>query len=924
MALFTPFDIESYREDLKQPTTGTCGWILRHPVFISWLGRADSALLWLRGHPGCGKTVLSLFLAGYFEARQSSLAPKSVLVYFCDDKITKQKDANGILLGLIFQVISRHRSLIRHVKRAFETRGPTMVQSFSTLWRIYLNVISDPKCGPTYIIIDALDECEHATRRKLLESIHAFLGSSSCDTGTKNPVKFILTSRPSTIELETIAEQVAGHRISIDEDQAGYLEDLKVFIQRRVDEISPKWGLSSDEKAFLRESLVSQAGETFLWVHMVLAWLEGELLRSKNILRNLFTRIPPDLETTYLGFLTSIPLDHQSVALKFLLLILGSSRPLSLEELNVAFTVQETHRTLEDVVSDSQTAIQHTIQRVLGPLVRASESRVSLVHQSVKDFLLQQRHVENAPPMMREIQPISAALSISTACIRYLLLEDFSKDLFSSDIEPPLASPVSFYGASESYAGSSTGSCSRRSWDEDADQLGIDALFKEPEVLIADACQLLVEKYAFYQYASLHWTEHYAVCEGVAPMELRDAVRSLLDITTSHGANWWRFFTADSEYKTQHIPSRPSRLTLAAFFNLSDALNAELGQQMELPSATRDDALFWASHEGHSSIVETLLSAGADPNAHDLDRRTALTVASRNGRLACVVALLRDQRTNINVRDKKGRTALSLACSNQHPDIVQALLSTAQCDAAVQDDLGATALHWACGVADNDLPTAALLKHRTVSLNHRDKNGRTALSWAAGHGVTTAVKALMDVAAVDANLADVQGRSPLSWAAGNGRESAVRLLVQSGKVNKSSADNSGRNSFSWAAGNGHADVLRVLIKNRCPGVDDPDVDHWAPLAWAAHHLSPRVVELLLSTRAVDLERRDTNGQTPLAWAVGYGHLYVVRALLRAGANPLSTSTSGATPLSVAQKPGWEPILDELLRYAAKDWKNTGK
>jgi len=884
-------------------------------VFVSWLERADSALLWLRGHPGCGKTVLSLFLAGHFEAWQSPLAPKSVLVYFCDDKITKQKDANGILLGLIFQIIRRHRSLIRHVKRVFETWGPNMVQSFSALWSVCLDVILDPKCGPTYIIIDALDECEHATRSKLLESIHAFLHNSSRDTCIKKRVKFILTSRPSSIELETIAEQVADHRISIDEGQEGYLEDLTAFIQRRVDEVSQKWKFSLDEKTFLGENLVSQAGETFLWVHMVLAWLESRLLLSKNVLQDLLTRIPPDLETTYLGFLTSIPPDHQSAASKFLLLILGSSRPLGLEELNIAFTVQETHRTLEDVASDSQIAIQNAIQGVLGPLVRVSESRVSLVHQSVKDFLLQPRRIENVPAVMLEINPISAALSISTACVRYLLLEDFSKDLFSSDDQSTLESPILSHGSSEGHTGSPTGSWSRRSEDEDADQFSMAALFKEPEVLIADACQLLAEKYEFYQYAALHWTEHYAVCEALAPTELREAVRRLLDVATSHGDNWWRFFTADSEHETHRvIPSRPSRLTLAAFFNLSGALDAELGQQTELSMATKDDALFWASHEGHSSMVGTLLSAGADPNSHGLGRHTALTIASQNGHLACVAALLRDQRTDVNVRGEKGRTALSLACINRHPDVVQTLLSTARCDATVEDDSGATALHWACRVADNDLPTATLLKHGAVSLNHRDKKGRTALSWAAGHGAKTAVEALMDVGAVDANLADVRGRSPLSWAAGNGRESTVRLLVQSGKVNKSSVDSDGRNSFSWAAGGGHADVLRVLVKNGCPGVDDPDVDHWAPLAWATFNVSPDAAQVLVSTRAIDLERKDKGGQTALAWAVHYGHIHVVRTLLRAGANPLSRANSGATPLSVAQKPGWERILDELLRH----------
>lgn len=912
VALFRPFDVDDHRRELTQPATGTCHWILRHPVFLSWLEREDSALLWLRGHPGCGKTVSSLFLAGHFEARRSPLAPTNVCVYFCDDKITKQKDANAILSGLIFQLICRHRSLIRHVKRVFETRGPAMLRSFSALWSVLLKIISDPKCGPTCFIIDALDECEPTSRRNLLESIHTFLHGSGHDTRAKSRVKFILTSRPSIVGQETLAEQAADHCISIDEGQAGYLDALNAFIQQRVDEISLRRNLPPNVKTFLEQNLVSRAGETFLWADMVLAWLEKSSLVSENIVREALKRIPPDLEATYLGFLTNIPTEYQPAASKFLLLILGSARPLSPEELNIAFTVRGSHRTVEDVASDSQTAIQHAIQAVLGPLVRASESRISLVHQTVKDFILQQRHIEGTPLVIRQIDTDSAALAILAACVRYLLLEEFSRDLYSHDDKSSLESPISLHGSSD--AGRSLD-------DEKEDQLGMVAMFKEPELVVEDSCQVLAEKYAFYRYASLHWAEHYALCEASVPTELRDAARSLLDITTPHGANWWRFFAADAEHRSQDIPREPSRLTLAAFFDLRTPLDEELAQHASLPSspppAAIDDALFWACYEGHTSIVEALLAAGADPNARSPNHHTPLTIASRHGHLACVAALLRHRPpADVNARGEKGRTALSLACSNQHPDVVRTLLGAAQCDAHLQDDLGATALHWACRVGDNDAVAAALLQHRTVTVspNIQDKDGRTALSWAAGYGVMSAVKALLRVAAVDANLADAKGRAPLSWAAGNGCESTVRALVQSIRVDTSTVDTDGRNSFSWAAGGGHADVLRVLVKHGCPGVDEPDVDRWTPLAWATHITDPRAAEVLLATRAVDLERRDNGGLTVLAWAVSYGHFHVVRALLGAGANPFSVSDSGETPMSIARRPGWERTLNELLRY----------
>lgn len=925
--LFRPFDMADYQNSLTKAEDSTCNWILNHPVFVSWLEKADSALLWLRGHPGCGKTVLSSYLAGHFEKGESPYAPKSVFVYYCDDKITNQKNANGVLLGLIYQVICRHRSLIQYVKRVFEVQGQNLVRSFSALWRICMRIMSDPKCGPTtWVIIDALDECEEGTRRILLDSIHAFLSDSSAGTSTQTRVKFILTSRPSITvgpEIETSSYQVTNYRISIDENQEGYVKGLHAFIHQRVTEISQRLNFPVDMKKFLEESLLNQAGETFLWVHIMLATLESSPFVSRETLHDLFAKIPPDLETTYLGFLSSLPPDHQSAATKFLLLILGTSKPLTLEELNVAFSVRDTHNTLEDVAAASQTSIQHTLQRLLGPLVKTSVNGVSLVHQSLKDFLLQGRLVEKAPPVMRQISQTSAALSIATACICYLQVHDFSRALFSPADESPLDSPISSDMSSEQHAGSPD----RSSDAGGMDPFGFDAMFKEPEVLIADTCKAITEKYTLFEYASLHWAEHYAHSEAMAPMELKDAAQSLLDISTPNGANWWQFFAADLEHERQYkyIPKDPSLLTLAAFFNLSSVVKEELGQDARLPSATVNEALFWASHEGHSSVVEMLLKGGADPNAqHDLNGHTAVTIASRNGQLSCVVALLRDQRTNINMPGEKGKTALSLAYSNQHPDIVRELLRNPKCDASVPEVSGATALHWACRVAD-DMDVKALYKHPTVSLNHQDKNGRTAISWAAEHGVDAAVKALLKLTSADPNLPDDHGRSPLSWAAGTGRTSTVKLLLNSSKVNKSTADHDGRNPYSWAAGNGQADVLRTLFKYKCPGVDDPDVDAWAPLAWATHNLSPGTAEALVATGAVDLERRDMGGRTALAWAVEYGYLEVVKVLLRAGADPSSAAGSGATPLSRAQgKQGWEGILRELLRFSGGKAEEEGE
>jgi len=901
------YDVADYRRILPTPAKGTCQWILTHPSFVSWLENSESALLWLTGHPGCGKTTLSLFIAKHLEEARSPRSRSNVCVFFCDDRISKQKDATSILNGLIFQIVGRHRSLIRYAKRVFEIQGQNMFRSFTSLWDILVKTATDPKSGTTYIIIDALDECEKPTRDSLLDSIRVFSQASNHSMGSRQQVKFVLTCRSSLIERENNIDDVTKHRIPIDEVQAGYEGDLRIFIKQRVDEISQRRNLSEERTVFLQETLYSRAGQTFLWIHMVLASLENSLFASKKDFQDIISRIPPDLEATYMRFLSSIPLEYHGPASKLLQLILGSVRPLSLDEINIAFTIDSSHRTSEDIASSSQPSILHTINGVLGPLVRVSDSKVVLVHHSAKEFLLQKVGVDNVSHTMYATSVKESALVMASACIHYLLLEDFSVDLFR------LGKP-----ASESSSGSSDTSeipgysvSPRNLWDEDVGDLDVHVLFRERDLLDADVCQSLVSKHAFYQYAALHWTEHFALCETSATPELREAAKRLLDVNATGCSNWLRFLSTEAAAMDHSIPNSRDPVTLAACFNLHETLKDILCADELISGTHKDHALFWAAQEGHNRNVDILVQAGAVPNARILGRQTALIAAAQNGHLDCVVTLLADPRTDLNVRGRNGRTALSFACGNGHHAVVKALLGRDDCMVDEEDDTGATALFWATGGGHIHIVTE-LARCLTVDVNHRDKKGRTALSWAAGDGMEEPTRALLRVRGVDANLEDHKGRSPLSWAAGNGYTAAVRVLLRNSNVDKASLDQDQRSAVSWASAGGHLETLRMLLKYGCPGVDDKDIDGWTPLAWAIQNNSPGTIEALVSL--VDLEGRDRSGRTALSWAVEYGHVKVVRILLREGADPQSKSNNGTTPVSTAEEFGRDDILYELLYH----------
>ncbi|KAK2778956.1 ankyrin repeat protein [Colletotrichum kahawae] len=903
MTLLRVFDVEEYRLLLPKPTEGTCQWILNHPLFASWNEKTGNHILWLMGHPGCGKTTMSFFVADHFEKASGPLAP-SVYIYFCDDKVNRQRDGKNILIGLIFQILCRQRKMIRHAKKVFDQQGASMIQSFSALWGVFENMLKDPNSGSALIIVDALDECEDTTCRQLINSIHNLVRTSLSSEETTARVKFFLTSRPALLQTHALDWNDTSDirsSLSVDDSESGYRSDLQAFIRSKVEDLSRRRNCPAEVREFLLQALSSRVGHTFLWIDMILAALEESLLVSVKDFQEIVTRIPPDLESTYARFLAGIPRNYHDTAQVLLQLLLASSRPLTLEEINTAFTIRSDHQTSAEISQDSQNAIALTIQGILGPLIRISDNRVALIHQTAKEFLLRPSHLRDGPFPMSETTLENSSLRMASACVSYLLLDDFSTDL------------AALVYQEAGHPASGTPSDEKLIWLEElAEDVSPETLFREPAALDAEICSSVASKYPFYRYASLHWASHLAECETIAPDELMRAAERLLDTDDNHCGNWLRFFLEDTATAGFSFPSSLSPLALASTLNLHELVNNLLKKKKNPSKQNLDQALFLACQAGNLRIVSRLLEEAANPNLRVLDRQTALTVAAERGQLGCINVLLAQTHTNVNTRGRGGRTALSFACGNGYLDMVDRLLDRRDCKVDEADNAGSTPLFWAVGGGHLSV-ISTLATESSADINHLDRGGRTVTSWAAGDGLVTSLREILKIEGAQVNLTDAQGRSPLSWAAGNGHADAVRLLLRSRKVDAGSVDLNGRNAFSWASARGHLGVLRVLLRYGCPGIDDKDVDGWTPLAWAIQNDCPEFVDTLLSTGSVDVEHRDNSGKSILCWAVSYGHISVVKVLLRFGADPSAASPEGVTAKLVAEASGRVDISAELSR-----------
>jgi ankyrin repeat protein len=908
MILLHASDTLGYKAELPKRETGTCCWILKHPEYVSWNSEQRNTLLWITGNPGCGKTILSAYLADHLDSVQRNRLHGTVCYFFCDDKSAAQRDGKAILRGIIYQLLQRRRCLIKHVKAAFNFQGPQLVESFHSLWNVFVRIIKDYTFGPINVVIDAIDECEEETRTKFLNAITELVGETSADNDVMpTSIKFLITSRPS-ISASYSFNDVWRHRIPIEEDPSVTTKDIHLVIDRRVQEIAERCQCSPKTKALLEDALYSRAEQTFLWVDIVLQLLEKSLLASAKDFQRILNTIPQKLEIILESFVRNIPPSQEDLAAKMLHILVGSPRQLTLDEFNILLAIDNTHKTMADVEADCQPSIGRTIQGILGPLVRVVDSKVFLVHQSAKEFLLDlATHSESPLSSVYGVVRAKAALIIANSCVLYLLLQDFQDDKFS-------------LGHAASESGSETSPFPEAASMTDVElafspfELEEATIFKDEAAVDAEACKRLSDSYRLYDFASLYWAETYSYCEEIASQDLKEAATRLKETSCFQTSNWLRYFWLKTgmEY---NIPEEFGPLSVSSFFNHSISLTRLLDGNDPFIHE-KDRALFWAARRGCTSATEILLRNRSEPNSTTVHRQMPLNVAAECGHLDVVKMLLADERTDVNWKGKLGRTPLSLASANGHLSVVTLLLDHSLCRPDEEDHNRWTALFWAVGGNHSDV-VSALLNDNRVNVNHTDRIGRSAFSWAAGDGLAGPSKLLLRNQILQPNLHDSKGRSALSWAAGNGHRETVEILLRDNRCDRDAKDANLRNAVSWACEGGHDGTLKVLIQYNCPGIDEEDVDGWTPLAWALNNRSLATVEMLVKTGLVDIDHKDRSARTPLSFAAGYGYLDVVQFLLRAGASVDSRDDEGRKAVERAELFGYADVAQELQSWEAR-------
>ncbi|KAF3077012.1 hypothetical protein CFAM422_000035 [Trichoderma lentiforme] len=356
-------------------------WILTNENYLQWHDNSESRLLWIKGNPGKGKTML---LCGIIDELKKDRPTRNVCHFLCQATDSRLDNATSILRGLLHTIIGRQPVLFSHMREGYEKAGKKLFEdtnSWYSLSQIFLSLVNDPNLQTPIIIIDALDECR-TNLSQLLDLIAKDLSSSS------SKVKWLLSSRNEQDIIDRLETAKNRRAISLELNANSVSKAIEDYINHQVQALSALKEYTQDQEVKVKRYLHENANGTFLWVALVCAQLRGAS-RSDPLPKP--SEFPAELGSLYGRMITKVcDFRTSGQGRKILAIATVSRRPLTIKEFNSLVDTSEDHRqSLELVWSD--------ILGYCGSFLTLRDGIVYFVHQSAKDFLVTEASAQLFP-----------------------------------------------------------------------------------------------------------------------------------------------------------------------------------------------------------------------------------------------------------------------------------------------------------------------------------------------------------------------------------------------------------------------------------------------------------------------------------------------------------------------------------------------
>ena len=551
----------------------------------------------------------------------------AVACFYFDFAARKEHSAISVLGSLVKQIISGMEWFPEEIWQAFQEQKNTLGGCRPELIDIVKMLQAITSSQPTFLCIDALDECEGVQRSRILGSLKQVLEESPS-------TRVFVTARPHVrAEFE---RRLSGRVISV---RVGARKaDIITYLRARLDEDETPDAmddsLKADILAKIPENISEMCVRTMMlqiplllsanrYIRFLLASLNIEAILQESTIhrrRKRLSRITDGLglEDAYGATIERIKAqggDKSRLGMAALMWISYAQRPLRADELCQALAVELGST---DINCDNAPSMPTLVTCCQGLITVDKEgSTVRLIHFTLQEYLSICHDIFGKPhSTMAEI------------CLTYLN---------SQQVKAILAHTY-------------------------------------PDTNVTD----------FLDYCSLHWGTH-------AKSELSDCAMSLAlalfreyDDHISVALLIKHMYPGYSDYEYYDTNFPFNGLHCASFIGIGDLVAALLEMKcydINAAGFLRHTPLTLAAENGHEEVVKILLEGEeVDPDQPGPDGQTPLSLAAANGHEGVVKILLRHEEVNTNEPDIIGGTPLLYAAMYGHAGVVEILLDCEKVD----------------------------------------------------------------------------------------------------------------------------------------------------------------------------------------------------------------------------------------------------
>jgi ankyrin repeat domain-containing protein 50 len=181
----------------------------------------------------------------------------------------------------------------------------------------------------------------------------------------------------------------------------------------------------------LLQKLTRVPNRTYLWVYLTLNLIENKEDIDKRGIVEVTSNLPQSVDEAYERILLRST-DPQK-AKKLLYIVVGAVRPLNLQEMSLALGLERDHQSYIDLHPGPEDHFRENIQSICGLFITIVDSKIYLLHQTAREFLVQDIE-ENIPgdierrfEWRHSLKLQESHCILAMICIQYLLFPDFGR-----------------------------------------------------------------------------------------------------------------------------------------------------------------------------------------------------------------------------------------------------------------------------------------------------------------------------------------------------------------------------------------------------------------------------------------------------------------------------------------------------------------